>query len=168
MLLASASHDVAPDVLIKQQALPIETDRCARHFTDVLFVGRIPFLDRESRVADRQTIGLRLTKVDLLARQVTEVVPGKGGSSQPPAIEARWFPPGLFRFATNLQTRRGDTAEGTITTLRYRHVKLDTVRNPFDGGLRVVEIGVRAIDGDHTARLDSPDLTAASVSQRKL
>ena len=54
--------DVAPDVLIKQQALPIETDRCARHFPDVLFVGRIPFLDRESRVADRQTIGLRLTE----------------------------------------------------------------------------------------------------------
>ena len=77
--------DVAPDVFIKQQTLPIEADGCARHFPDVLFVGRIPFFSRESRVADRQAISLRLLKVDLLARHVTKIVTGKGGNSQSPA-----------------------------------------------------------------------------------
>ena len=34
-----------------------------------------------------------------------------------------------------------------------------------DVGFHIAEIGFRAIDGDHAARLDSPDLTAASVSR---
>ena len=33
----------------------------------------------------------------------------------------------------------------------------------FDGGLDIAGIGLRAIDGDYATRLDSPDLTAASV-----
>ena len=37
--------DVAPDVLIKQQTLPIEADRSIRHPSDVLFMCRVSFLD---------------------------------------------------------------------------------------------------------------------------
>ena len=51
----------------------------ARHLPHVSLVRRIPFLDRESRIAGRQTIGLRLRKVDLLACHVTEVVSGEVG-----------------------------------------------------------------------------------------
>ena len=51
--------------------------------------------------------------------------------------------------------------------MRFSIVVVDAVALVIDVGFHIAEIGLRAIDDDHAARLDSPDSTAASVSQRE-
>src|SRR5262245_27444392 len=65
--------------------MTLEALRGMRHLPYVLPVIRIPFHNRQSRIAGRQPFGLCLQEVDLLARRVTQVVPGKGGGAQSPS-----------------------------------------------------------------------------------
>ncbi len=51
--------------------------------------------------------------------------------------------------------------------MRFSILVVCAVALDVDVGFHIVEMGLRAIDGDHAARLDSPDSTAASVSQRE-
>ena len=62
------------NVLVEHQALSIQKHCGTRDRRHVLLVRRITFLDRQSRVTNREAVGLCLLKVNLLAKGITEVV----------------------------------------------------------------------------------------------
>ena len=65
------------DVFAEQKAFPMQAVRGPRHRAHVGPVVGVPLLDREPRIAGRESLGPCLGEVDLLAGLVTQVAPGE-------------------------------------------------------------------------------------------
>src|SRR5262249_12068391 len=59
------------------------------HLFHIFLVCGVPFLNRQSRVAQRETIRLGRWEVDLLSRGITEIGSSKRGGTQRPASVGR-------------------------------------------------------------------------------